>query len=158
MKKRKNRLDEMQELKMLHIEHQGYWIGYIGLAAAILAQIFYYGPNCIDKFGGEFIIFMCLSVHNLVGCIKNGVWDRKFAPSWKVNVCTSLFAGVTGGSVNFFVTYVRYHTWQGCAAAGVVMGINIFVCTLVLMSLALAAYKLRERKLEKEVEDEREEQ
>lgn len=154
MKKRKNRLDELQEQKMLHIEHNGYWIGYVGLAVVMLAQIIYYGPGCSDKIVGEFIIFLFLSANTLIGCIRHGVWDRQFAPTWRVNVCASLIAGVIGGIFNFFVTFFRYHTWQGCAAAGVVMGGNIFVCTLGCMSLALAAYKYRERKREQELERE----
>lgn len=154
MKRGKNRLDEMQEQKMLHIEHNGYWIGYIGLAVTILAQIIYYGSDCSDKISGEFIVFLFLSANTLAGCIKYGVWDRTFAPTWRVNVCASLIAGVAGGVIHFFVTFFRYHKWQGCAAAGAVMGINIFMCTLVCMSLALAAYKLRERKREQRLEKE----
>lgn len=157
MKKRENRLDEMQEQKMLHIEHNGFWIGYIGLAIAVLAQVLYYGPGCYEQMGGELLVFMCLSFYTLAGCIKYGVWDRKFAPSWKVNVCASLIAGVIGGVFYFFVTFFRYHTWPGCAAAGFVMGIGIFVCTLFCMSLLVAAYKQRERKLESEYEDDVEE-
>lgn len=155
MKKRKNRLDEMQEQKMLHIESHGFWLGYAGLAIVILAQVIYYGPGCSDKIGGEFIVFMCLSVYTMIGCIRNAVWDRTFAPSWKVNVCASLVAGVAGGIINFIVTYVKYHTWQGCLAAGVVMGITICACCFVCMSLALMAYKLREEKLEREEPDDK---
>lgn len=154
MRKGKNRLDEMQEQKMLHVEHNGFWIGYLGLAIVMLAQLIYYGPGCIDKIGGELVVFMCLSVYMVTGCIRYGVWDRNFAPSWKVNVCASLIAGVAGAVINFVVTYVRYHTWQGCAAAGIAMGTCIFVCTLGCMSLALAAYKLRQKKLEKEADAE----
>lgn len=157
MKKRNNRLDEMQEQKMLQIEHNGFWIGYIGLAIAILAQVLYYGPGCFGQIGGELLVFMCLSVYIMAGCIKYGVWDRKFAPSWKVNVCASLIAGVIGGVFSFFVTFIKYHTLQGCAATGFVMGICIFICTLLCMSLSLAAYKQRERKLESECEDDVEE-
>lgn len=154
MKKGKNRLDEMQEQKMLQIEHNGYWIGYVGLAVIMLAQIFYYGPGCSDKIGGEFLVFLFMSANILVGCIKYGVWDRKFAPTWRMNVFASLIAGVTGGVIRFFVTLFRYHKWQGCAAAGAVMGINIFMCTLVCMSFVLAAYKIQERRREQRLDRE----
>ena len=36
MKKTESNLDEMQEQKMLKIEHNGYWLGFWGLLAAIL--------------------------------------------------------------------------------------------------------------------------
>ena len=154
MKKGKNRLDEMQEQNMLHIEHNGYWLGYIGLATAILAQVLYYGPGCIDKIGGELLVFMCLSVYTMVECIHYGVWDRKFAPSWKVNVCASLFAGVIGGVFYFIVTYFKDHTWKECIAAGIGIGSSIFVCTLACMSLALGAYRLRQWKSERKLDGE----
>ena len=36
MKKTESNLDEMQEQKMLKIEHNGYWLGFCGLLVAIL--------------------------------------------------------------------------------------------------------------------------
>ena len=40
MKKgKKSRLDEMQEQKMLQIEHNGCWLAFIGLFAVILVQL-----------------------------------------------------------------------------------------------------------------------
>lgn len=89
------------EQSMLRIEHNGFWIGYVGLAVVILMQMICYGPGRWDLYGGEFIIFMGLSVYILAGCVKHGVWDRKFAPTWKVNLGASLIAGVLGGIVNF---------------------------------------------------------
>lgn len=153
MKKGKNRLDEMQEQKMLRVEHNGYWIGYIGLAAAILIQILYYGPGCSEQVIGEFIVFMCLSAQTLFGCMKYGIWDRKLAPTWRVAVCASLVAGVVGLVFNVLLLYDREHTWKECVSGGVKMGSSIFVCCLIGMSLLLAVYRLRERKLEGDDDD-----
>ena len=36
----KNRLDEMQEQKLLKIEHNGCWLAFYGLAAVIMIQLF----------------------------------------------------------------------------------------------------------------------
>ena len=45
---------------------------------------------------------------------------------------------------------------QKCAAEGIARGFCIFVCTMACMSLALVAYKQRERKWEQELEREEE--
>ena len=39
MKKTKSNLDELQELKLLKIEHNGCWLAFWGLLAVILTQI-----------------------------------------------------------------------------------------------------------------------
>ena len=38
MKKTKSNLDELQELKLLKIEHNGCWLAFWGLLAVILTQ------------------------------------------------------------------------------------------------------------------------
>ena len=54
MKKgKKNRLDEMQEQKMLRIEHNCCWLAFFGLFAVILVQLLYYGMEEAERFAGE---------------------------------------------------------------------------------------------------------
>src|SRR3712207_7640165 len=69
---KKNKLDEMQEQKLLKIEHNGMWIAFWGLLAAILFQTIFEKGN----FTGEWIVFMVMSLYTLFACIKNGI-DRK---------------------------------------------------------------------------------
>lgn len=133
---------------MLRVEHNGYWIGYIGLAAAILIQILYYGPGCSEQVAGEFIVFMCLSAQTIIGCMKYGIWDRKLAPTWRVAVGASLVAGVVGVVFNFLLLYVRDCTWKECLSGAIKLGSSIFVCCLIGLSALLVTYRLRERKLE----------
>ena len=38
LKKEKNRLDEMQEQKMLQIEHNGCWLAFWGLGIVLIVQ------------------------------------------------------------------------------------------------------------------------
>lgn len=155
MKKSKNRLDEMQEQKMLKIEHNGFWLGFVGLAAAIIIQVIYYGPeNCTDYMRGEFIVFLCLGVYTMVQCVRNGIWDRKLAPSWKVNLYASLLAGVVAGLLRFIVVWCEYHLIWSCMAAGVVAAVNTFVLTFGVLGISLFAYKQRENRLEREYPDE----
>lgn len=154
MKKWKNRLDEMQEQKMLRIEHNGCWLAFWGLAIAFFAQLVYYGPECSEQIMGEFIVFMCLALYIAIGCVRNGVWDRKLAPTWKVNLAASLLAGVVGGGIRFLVLYREYQSVEACVGAGVITGINILVISFVLLSIALLVYKWRENRAEKEEPDE----
>ncbi|MDE6844633.1 MAG: hypothetical protein K2J99_02545 [Lachnospiraceae bacterium] len=157
MKKSKNRLDEMQEQKMLKIEHDGFWIGFAGLAIVIIIQVLYYGlENCRDYILGEFIVFLCMGVYTMVGCVSKGVWDRRLAPSWKVNLYASLLAGVLGGTLRFITVWHEYHLLWSCMAVGVIVGIGTFILTFGVLSISLFAYKQREHRLERELSDEEE--
>ncbi len=150
-------MDEMQEQKMLRIEHNGFWLGFVGLAAAIMIQTIYYGSDCGDQIIGEFAVFICLGIYTMAGCIKNGIWDRRLAPSWKVNLCASLLAGVIAGICRFFVVYREYHTPMSCAAVGVITAVNTFIVTLALLSVCMILYKRKEQKIEREISEEQEE-
>ena len=155
MKKWKNQLDERQEQKMLRIEHNGCWLAFWGLVIAIIAQIMYYGPDCSKEIIGEFIVFMCLACYIAIGCVINGIWDRKLAPSWKVNLCTSLIAGVVSGGIRFAINYREYQMAAAGAAVGFFVGIYTFAGCFILLSIALFIYKWRENRLEDETEDEK---
>lgn len=150
MKRWKNRLDEMQEQKMLRIEHNGCWLAFWGLFISFVVQLLYYGPDCSERIMGEFIVFMCLAIYIAADCVRNGLWDRRLAPGWKVNLCASLLAGVVGGMIRFFIVYREYQTVEACIYVGVIVGINIFVMCFGLLSLALLVYKWRENRAEKE--------
>lgn len=154
MKKWKNRLDEMQEQKMLRIEHNGCWLAFWGLVIALFAQLIYYGPDCADKIIGEFVMFMCLAIYIAAACVKNGIWDRKLAPTWKMNLCASLLAGVVGGIVRFLILFRAYQSVEACGAAGVITGINIFIICFVVLSISLLVYKWRENHAERDEPDE----
>ena len=58
---RKNNLDEMQEQKMLKIEHNGFWLLYWGLFAALLIQAVLYRGD-LHAMTGELILLMAASV------------------------------------------------------------------------------------------------
>ena len=128
MKKWKNRLDEMQEQKMLRIEHNGCWLAFWGLVIALFAQLIYYGPDCADKIIGEFVMFMCLAIY--------------------------IAAGVVGGIVRFLILFRAYQSVEACGAAGVITGINIFIICFVVLSISLLVYKWRENHAERDEPDE----
>ena len=62
MKKTKSNLDELQELKLLKIEHNGCWLAFWGLLAVILTQIAI-GNDSKQDLSGEWIVFMCLALY-----------------------------------------------------------------------------------------------
>lgn len=150
MKIWKNRLDEMQEQKMLRVEHNGCWLAFWGLVIAIFGQMIYFGPDCADQIIGEFIVFMCLAFYIAVGCVKRGIWDRRLAPSWKTNLLASLIAGVVGGGIRFFVAYRELADAGAGMKEGARVAINTFFACFVMLSIALFIYKWRDRQAEKE--------
>jgi len=83
--KQKNKLDEMQEQKLLKIEHNGVWLAFWGLLLMIIIQTIAGRGNALQYMAGEFIIFMALSIYLLAACLKNGIWDRRLAPNLRTN-------------------------------------------------------------------------
>ncbi len=161
MKKRRNKLDEMQEQKMLHIESKGCWIAFIGLMIVIAAQLVYYGTDCGNQIIGETIVFLCMGCYVLAACVKNGVWDRKFEPGFKVNLCASLIAAVASGVLKFAIIYREYGAdgvaVGAAAAAASVNSINTFILCFILLSVMLLVYRWRKNRLENALPDEKEE-
>jgi len=150
---RKNRLDEMQEQKLLKIEHNGCWIAFYGLLIAILAQVLLYGRDA-RAIAGEWIVFMCLSWYIGVSCMRNGIWDRKFSQLPKTNLAFSLAAGIIVGCVFFWINYREYHALGGAAASGIFMFLITVVTCFVSMSFAAHLYRKRKERLENEEEEE----
>ncbi len=147
MKKKKSNLDEMQEKKLLNIEHNACWIAFWGLFAAIYIQIAL-GNGGIQHLGGEIVIMIVLSVYICVSCIKNGIWDRKLNPNFTTNLVASLITGLGLGIFWTLVSYHRYHAPIGSLAVGILIFLSTTGAVLLLLSLTTAAYKRRKKKLE----------
>lgn len=152
MKKNKNNLDEMQEQKLLKIEHNGFWIAFWGLFASVYIQMAI-GNTGFDKIGGEAVLMTVIAVYLFVSCIKNGIWDRKLKPNFKTNMIISLIVGAFFGVYWFFVSYNNYHALVGSIATGVMMFIQLGGSVLLFLSLATAIYNKRMKKLENEPEE-----
>lgn len=144
-------MDEMQEQKMLRIEHNGCWIAFWGLFIMILAQVIYYGPEqAKDRIAGEVIVGQCMGTYMVVACIKNAVWDRRFEPSVKVNLIASLIAGVLSGMVNFMIVCRQGFTVQASISSAISVAIFRASLCMILLSLASAIFRWRRGTLEKE--------
>ena len=149
----KNNLDEMQELKLLKIEHNACWIAFWGLFAAIYIQIAI-GNGGLACLGGEVVLMLILSVYLFVSCMKNGIWDRKLKPNFKTNIVISILAGLAVGVFWVLLSYQKYHKLAGSLATGAFMFLLIGISTMAGLSAAVALYQHRRKKLEDGSEDE----
>lgn len=152
MRNRKNRLDEMQEQKLLQIEHNGCWLAFWGLLTALFVQIFVYGRD-FDRIVGEWAVFMCLAVYIVVGCFRNGIWDRRMAPVPGANLRVSLITGCVCGIIFFALKYREYHMISGAAASGVFIGGFSFAACFIGLSVLAHFYRERTDRLENAEEE-----
>ena len=151
--KMKNKLDEMQEQKMLKIEHNGCWLAFWGLAVSLLVQQYIYGQGMWQYVAGEWIIFMCLALYIVFSSMKNGIWDRRLEPTNEVNLIASMIAGVISGIYIFFTSYRQYHKLYGSIAAGIAYFIIIFAACFSGLFLLTFLYKRKRDKIENEEDD-----
>lgn len=150
MSKRKNNLDEMQEQKLLRIEHNGVWFAFWGLLVAILIQSLNGGANEFHNIIGELVIFLGLDFYLLVACMKNGIWDRKLQANTKTNIIVSLVGGTVVGFLYFISSYLKYHKLLGSIATGIVMLSMTAILTFIVLSTCASIYKKRVKKLEED--------
>lgn len=149
----KNKLDEMQEQKLLHIEHNGMWIAFWGLLIAIGAQMFLFGADEWKSIAGEWIIFMVLAVYMVVSCLKKGIWDRKFEPAPLTNLIASAVGGGACGLFFFFLSYKNYNRLVGSLATGAFMFFITFILCFAALTISAKAYQKRVEHLEKEFDE-----
>lgn len=145
-----NKLDEMQEQKLLQVEHVGVWLAFWGLLLVILVQLVW-GSGLLEL-AGEWCVFMVLSIYLVVGCMKNGIWDRKIPANRKANLWTSLIAAILVGIVTAAVFLVRFHDPERrifVVVIGVLAAMALtFAATFALLSLFLRIFRRRVVKLE----------
>lgn len=150
MNKRKNNLDEMQEQKLLRIEHNGAWFAFWGLLIAILIQSLNGGANEFRNIIGELVVFLGLDLYLLVACMKNGIWDRKLRANTKTNIIVSLVGGTVVGLLYFISSYLKYHKLLGSIATGIIMLSMTAILTFIALSACVSIYKKRVKKLEED--------
>ena len=152
---RKSNLDEMQELKLLKIESRGFWLGFFGLFLALAVQVFLYGPENIPKqIAGEFIVFLCMGIYLLTGCLRNGIWDRHFQATPAVNIGLSLLAAAVTALFNAILSYRNYRSIGGAFAVFIVYFFMLGVVLSALLCISSALYHRRRKQLEEENPDE----
>lgn len=157
MKRLKNNLDEMQEQKLLKIEHNGMWFAFWGLLIAIIVQLFIGEGDTFRNIAGEWIVFMCLCIYIFIDCMRNNIWDRKLKPNLKTNFILSTIGGLVTGLIFFVKSFIQYEKLLGSIATGVILFIFTFALTMIILSISSLLYKKRVQKAEESTEKESEE-
>ena len=147
-------LDEMQEQKLLSIEHNGFWLAFWGLLAALAVQMIIGGENVVYNLAGEWIVFMCLCVYMVGACIKNGIWDRKLKPNLKTNIIVSVIAGVVSGVLSFAISYRNYGDLVSAIWTGAFVFVFTFALGLAALAVSTSLYKKKVKALEAKAEKE----
>lgn len=155
--KNKNGLDEMQQIKLMQIEHKTLMIMMAGLIAAMMIQnaVWISDGRLVL---GESIVLMISSLYMLVACIKNGIWERKSnKPSLKRNIVISVIVSFVFGVFWAIVSFVRYKAWQGSLASFAFIFIFMFVLLMIAFSISSAAYMHKVKKMEQLADKEEQE-
>lgn len=146
---KRNQLDEMQEQKLCKMESRGFWLLWWGLLIVMAIQSLM-GMQA-QVLAGELILFMAASLYLVIGCIRNGIWDRHF----KANPTANLAGSVVAGIAIFLFTLARSGGyWPGALLAG---AFTPLLCFAVLQ-FTTWLYKQRHNQLENIEEDNDEQQ
>ncbi len=149
----KNNLDEMQEQKLLKIEHNGCWFAFWGLFISMIVQNTIFG-NQGPYVLGEWILFMCLSIYLAVACIKNGIWDRRLKAEPVTNLLMSLVGGVVMAVIMFIQVYNRSGMIGGSVCAAIFAGGFVFALCFLALTFFTGMYHKRVAKMEAEESEE----
>lgn len=154
-KKSKNILDEMQDGKLLKIEEVGFWLVFWILAAVILLQLLM--GTTLKELAGETAALLAASVYIAVSSLKNGLWTRKYAPTWKTNVMASAVPSLLFGAIHAIRAFAvrKRPVGFGAVAQIVAMCAGVYILCFALLEVFRLIHKKRRRKLD-EIEDERE--
>ena len=144
---KKSNLDEMQEQALLKIEHNGCWLAFWGLLAAMALQMVMRVPG--RQMLGEWIVFMALSLYIVIACLRKGIWDRHLKANWKTNLVVSLLAAVATGIFVILSNPYLSEPLDYVLVAGLTGGFTFVLCFAAL-SVCTKLYRNRRNKLDKE--------
>ena len=144
---KKNNLDEMQEQALLKIEHNGCWLAFWGLLAAMALQMVMRVPG--RQMLGEWIVFMALSLYIVIACLRKGIWDRHLKANRKTNLIVSLLAAVAMGILVTLSNPYLSEPLDYVLVAGLTGGFTFVLCFAAL-SVCTKLYRNRRNKLDKE--------
>ncbi len=145
---KKSNLDEMQELKLLQIEHRAFWILFWGLCITISIQgTFTHNPL---YFLGESILLFPICIYIVTACIKNGIWDRKLKPNGKTNFLLSLVGGICSGLLVSIKNYMQLHNIFYAVVTFCLSTVFTAILCMTLLSVLAAIYNQKKEKLERE--------
>ena len=144
---KKSNLDEMQEQALVKIEHNGCWLAFWGLLAAMALQMVMRVPG--RQMLGEWIVFMALSLYIVIACLRKGIWDRHLKANRKTNLIVSLLAAVATGIFVILSNPYLSEPLDYVLVAGLTGGFTFVLCFAAL-SVCTKLYRNRRNKLDKE--------
>lgn len=145
---KKSNLDEMLEQKLLEIEHNGYWLAYAGLIAAILIQGILGGT--IREIIGEILVLLMICLYLVWQCLRHGIWDRRLKANWKTNLLGSLIAGLAMGVFTALRCAGSIDSAGYLVVIGLIPAVFTFVLAFAALSVCAWLYRKRREKLDKE--------
>ncbi len=153
MKNNKSNLDEMQEQELLKIEHNGCWIAFWGLLAALAVQSIAFRGTDLKALAGEWAVFMMLALYLSAACMRRGIWDRRLPMNTKTNLIVSLIAALAFGAITATMVFINYHKPAGTAAAALITTVFTFVLCFIALTLCMKKTEKRKKQLEEEPTD-----
>ena len=146
-------LDEMQELELLKIEHNGCWIAFWGLLIALAVQSAVFGNTDFRTLAGEWVVFMVLAVYLAVACMRRGIWDRRIPMNTRSNLTLSAAAAAALGGLIAITVFRSCRKLSVTAAAALITASVTFALCFTALTLAMKKTAKRIRQLEEEPSD-----
>lgn len=144
----KSNLDEMQEQELLKIEHNGCWLAFWGLLAAMAVQMMMGVPG--RQMLGEWIVFMALSLYLSAACMRKGIWDHRLKANPKTNFLVSLLAGVLVGIFVSIANRANVREPLDLVLIGGITALCTFVLCFAALTVSMRLYKKRRETLDQE--------
>lgn len=133
-----SKLDEMQEIQMLKIEHYGLWLAFWGLLVITIVQASMGVP--FRQYAAEGVLLCVMAVFELVANLKYGLWDRTGKPSLVLN----LFAALAAAAITAGSTFADRQYWPGALTSG---GFA-FLLTFGILQIWASLYRKRRQQLD----------
>ena len=148
--KHKSNLDEMQEQELSKIEHNGCWLVFWLLLAAMIVQSIAYGKMDFMTLAGEWVVFMVLSLYMAFACVRKGIWDRRIPMNTKANLIVSLIAAVVVGLFNAVIIFKNYQKPAGTLLASLITAVITFAACFLIVTFMMKKTQKRIAQMEAE--------
>lgn len=145
-KNRTNRLDEMQNQKLMKLEEYGFWIMFWTLLASIVVQLIL---GCsLKEVLGEIVVFLIGSVYLTATTLKNGLWERTSTPSRKGNAAVSAVPAILIGIINVLKIIQNDKADTKSILITIAISIVVYAGCFIILEVLRTAYNKRRTKLD----------
>lgn len=145
-KNRTNRLDEMQNQKLMKLEEYGFWIMFWTLLASIVVQLIL---GCsLKEVLGEIVVFLIGSIYLTATTLKNGLWERTSTPSRKGNAAVSAVPAILIGIINVLKIIQNDKADTKSILITIAISIVVYAGCFIILEVLRTAYNKRRTKLD----------